>query len=226
MPIFIRLLPRNVLFIKGFWRMEMERGKFGGSIQMISLKTGKTREESTVYPQLGENAPNPSHFPVFPYEICWMTNRWFYQHGPFVVSCREPFEIFTAEISPQFLLKFRFEMRGKFPWICKPFNSPKNWHSNIIGIFFRNWDPLYGLLWHSEILREIWGKFPCGNIPGDSLGKIGGNIHIENSPSFLLDFCRGNYEEISKAMIPWNSPIIPCGNLADVDGLPAGLIAF
>ena len=129
MPIFISLLPKNVLFIKkwcasGAWRWK--RGKFGGGIHLISPKTGKTREESTVYPRLGENVSNPSHFHVVPYEICWMTNRWFYQHGSFVVSCREPFGNFPAETSPQFLPKFRVEMRGKFPRTCKPFNSPKN----------------------------------------------------------------------------------------------------
>ena len=129
MPIFISLLPKNVLFIKkwsasGAWRWK--RGKFGGGIHLISQKTGKTREESTVYPRLGENVSNPSHFPVVPYEICWMTNRWFYQHGSFVVSCREPFGNFLAETSPQFLPKFRVEMRGKFPQTCRPFNSPKN----------------------------------------------------------------------------------------------------
>ena len=44
--------------------------------------------------------------------------------------------------------------------------------------------------WHLDILREIWGKFPCWNILGDSLGKRGGNIHIEDSPLSLLNFCR------------------------------------
>ena len=69
MPIFISLLPKNVLFTKkwcasGAWRWK--RGKFGGGIHLISPKTGKTREESTVYPRLGENVSNPSHFPVVP----------------------------------------------------------------------------------------------------------------------------------------------------------------
>ena len=128
-----------------------------------------------------------------------------YQHGSFVVSCREPFGSFLAETSPQFPPKFRVEMRGKFPWCCKPSNSPKNWHYNITWIFFHNWDPLYGLLWHFEILREIWGKFPCGNIPGDSLGKRGGNIHRENSHLFLPNFCR---EIMRKFPRGW-SPEIP-----------------
>ena len=39
---------------------------------------------------------------------------------------------------------------------------------------------------HLEILREAQGKFPRGNITRDSTG--GGNIHIENSHSFPLNF--------------------------------------
>ena len=42
-----------------------------------------------------------------------------------------------------------------------------------------------------NFLREARGKFPRGNIPRDSTGKRGRNIHIENSPSFP----QGNYED-------------------------------
>ena len=48
----------------GAWRWR--RGKFGGVIHLKSPKNGKTREESTVYPQFGENLPKPLHFPVTP----------------------------------------------------------------------------------------------------------------------------------------------------------------
>ena len=68
-----------------------------------------------------------------------------------------------------------------------------------------------------KYLREAQGKFPRGNIPKILLVKGDGNIHIENSPSFPLNFCRENYEEISAGMISWNSPINPRGNLRDVD---------
>ena len=172
-----------------------------------------------VYPRLGENVLNPSHFPVVPYDICWMTNRWFYQHGSFVVSSREKrLEISLQKHSLNFFQNSGLKWEGNFP---DPVNLPIHQRIDIktsLGYLFTT----------GTLCMAFYDtlKFPCRNIPGDFLGKIGGNIHIENSPSFLLDFCRGNYEEISKAMIPWNSPIIPCGNLADVDGLPAGLIAF
>ena len=42
-------------------------------------------------------------------------------------------------------------------------------------------------------------------------------------PFISPEFPQGNYEEISAGMIPWNSPINPCENLGDVDGLPAGM---
>ena len=66
--------------------------------------------------------------------------------------------------------------------------------------------PSHVSIWHFDILREIRGKFPCGIILGDSIGKRGGNIHRDtcNSPLFPLNFCR----EISTRMIPWNSPWI------------------
>ena len=69
-----------------------------------------------------------------------------------------------------------------------------------------------------KFFRETQGKFPRRNFPTDSTGKEGGNIHIENSPSFP----QGNYEEICTGMIPWTYPINPRGNLGDVNGLPAG----
>ena len=69
-----------------------------------------------------------------------------------------------------------------------------------------HWSPSHVSIWHFDILREIRGKFPCGIILGDSIGKRGGNIHRDtcNSPLFPLNFCR----EISTRMIPWNSPWI------------------
>ena len=41
-----------------------------------------------------------------------------------------------------------------------------------------------------KFLREARGKFPHGNIPRESTGKGGGNIHKESSPSFPLNFRR------------------------------------
>ena len=116
------------MFIKiwctsGAWRWR--RKKSTGGVYLISLQSGKPREESIVYPQLGENVSNPSHCHVLPYEICWMTNKWFYQHGSFVVSCRKTFGNFIAETTPQFLQKFLVEMWGKFPRTCEPYNTQK-----------------------------------------------------------------------------------------------------
>ena len=36
-------------------------------------------------------------------------------------------------------------------------------------------------------------------------------------------FPRRNYKEISVGIIPRNSPINPCGNMGEVDALPAGV---
>ena len=52
------------------------------------------------------------------------------------------------------------------------------------------------------------------------LGKEGKYPHRKFS-FISVEFLQGNYEEISTGMIPLNSPINPCGNLRDVDGLPA-----
>ena len=146
-----------------------------------------------------------------------MTNRWFNQHGSFVVGCVELFGNFSAETSPQFLPKFWVEMRGKFPRTYKPFNSPENWHLNISRIFFHNWDPLYGLLWHWHFegnMREIsMRKYPRW-FAREKRGKYPHRKFSFISP----EFPQGSYEEISTGMNPWNYPIIPCGNL---DGLPA-----
>ena len=128
-------------------------------------------------------------------------------------NCREPFGYVPAKTSPHFLPKFRVEMRGKFLRTCKPFNSPKNWHLNITGIFFHNWDPSYGLLWHFDILREIFmRKYPRWF----SREKKGKYLH-RNFSLISPEFLQGNYEEITTGMIPWNLPVILCGNLGDVE---------
>ena len=67
-------------------------------------------------------------------------------------------------------------------------------------------------------MRETRGRFPRGNIPGDSTGKGAGNIQLKNSPSFLPECPQGNYEEVSTGIIPLNWR----GNLGDGDGSPAG----
>ena len=138
-----------------------------------------------------------------------MKNRSFHQHGSFVVSCREPFGNFPAETSTQFPPKWE----GNFP---KPVNLSIHNRSDIktslgffsqLGLFV--W--LFMTLWNFE--RNI-RKFPCGNIPGDSLGKRGRNIHIENSPLFLLNFC---WEIMRK--FPWGwSPEIPPSFHAEIWG--------
>ena len=78
--------------------------------------------------------------------------------------------------------------------------------------FFHNWDPLYVLLWHFDILREVWGNFPCGkNLRQFSREKRGKYPHRKFS--FISpEFPQGNYEEISTEIIPWNCHINPCGN--------------
>ena len=60
-------------------------------------------------------------------------------------------------------------------------------------------------------------KFPHG-FPRERRRKYPHKKFPFISPEFL----RGNYEDISTGMIPWNSPINPHGNLGDVDGSPAG----
>ena len=81
-------------------------------------------------------------------------------------------------------------MRGKFPQTCKHFNSPKNDIKSSLGYFHITGKLPMSLNCILEFLREVQGKFPRGNIPRDSTGKGGGNLHIENSPLFPLHFRR------------------------------------
>ena len=111
-------------------------------------------------------------------------------------------------------------MRGKFPQTCKHFNSPKNDIKSSLGYFHITGTLPMSLNFILKFLREARGKFRRGNIPRDSTGKVGGNIHVENSPSFP----RGNHAEISAGVIPWNSPVNPRGNMGDRDGSPAGSV--
>ena len=108
--------------------------------------------------------------------------------------------------------KIGVEMRGKFPITCKHFNSPKIDIKSSLGYFHTTVGPFqchYIAIW---ILRETRVKFPHGNIPGDSRGKGGGDILVENSPLISPKFPRWTYEEFSTGMIPWNSPVNPHGN--------------
>ena len=52
---------------------------------------------------------------------------------------------------------------------------------------------------------ELRGKSPCENILRDSIGKGGGNIHVENSSSFPLNF----HGEIRRKFPEGWSPDIP-----------------
>ena len=81
-------------------------------------------------------------------------------------------------------------MNGKFPQTCKHFNSPKDDIKSSLGYFHITGTLPMSLNCILKFLREALGKFPHGNIPRDSTGKGGGNIHIENSPSFPLNFRR------------------------------------
>ena len=94
-----------------------------------------------------------------------------------------------AEIQANF--QIGVEMRGMFSQTCKHFHSPKNDIKSSLG-YFHTFGTLSMSLYilHFEFLRETPEKFPCGNIPRDSTGKGGGNIHIENSPSFPPIFYR------------------------------------
>ena len=75
-------------------------------------------------------------------------------------------------------------MRGKFPQTCKHFNSPKNDIKSSLG-YLRITETLpMSLNCILKFLKGAQGKFPHGNIPKDSTGKGGGNIHIENSLHF------------------------------------------
>ena len=147
-----------------------------------------------------------------------MKNRSFHQHGSFVVSCREPFGNFPAETSTQFPPKWE----GNFP---KPVNLSIHNRSDIktslgffsqLGLFV--W--LFMTLWNFERnIREISMRKYLWWFSREKREKYPHRKFSFVSPEFLL----GNYEEISMGMIPWNSTIIPCGNLGDVVGLPAGI---
>ena len=65
---------------------------------------------------------------------------------------------------------------------------------------------------HFEIFAGCAREISSRNIPRDSIGKGGGNIHIENPP----ELPKGNHEEISAGIIQWNSPTNQRGNLGDV----------
>ena len=98
-----------------FWRREMENGEIWGRHPLDIHKNRKNQGKIHRISTIRIKCIKSLQFHVVPFEICWMTNRWFYQHGSFVVSCREPLGNFPAETSPQFLPQFRIEMRGKFP---------------------------------------------------------------------------------------------------------------
>ena len=80
-------------------------------------------------------------------------------------------------------------------------NSPKNDIKSSLGYFLSTGTlpmSLYCIL-------KIWGKFPCGNTLSDSIGKGCGNIHIENSPLFLLNF---RTEIMRKFLRGWSPGIL------------------
>ena len=79
-------------------------------------------------------------------------------------------------------------MSGKFPQTCKHFNSPKDDIKSLLGYFHISGTFPMSLNCILKFLREVRGKFPCGNIPRVSTAEGGGNIHIENSLSFPLNF--------------------------------------
>ena len=96
-------------------------------------------------------------------------------------------------------------MRGKFPQTFKHFNSPNNDIKSWLGYFHITGTLPMSFNCILKFLRETRGKFPRGNIPRDSTGKGGGNIHIENSPPFPLNFHR----EIMRKFPQGWSPGIP-----------------
>ena len=111
--------------------------------------------------------------------------------------------------------RIHMEMQGKFlnrGWnkrevsqTCKPYNSPKHDIQSSLGYFHTTGMLPKSLNCILEFLRETRGKFLRWNIARDSTGKRGGNIHIENSPSFPLNFRR----EIMKKFPQGWSPGIP-----------------
>ena len=99
-------------------------------------------------------------------------------------------------------------MRGNIPQTCKHLNSPNNDIKSSLGYFHISWTFPMSLNCILKILGEAQGKFPCGNIPRDSTGKIGKYPH-RKFRFISPEFPQGNYEEISAGMIPWNSAINP-----------------
>ena len=81
-------------------------------------------------------------------------------------------------------------MRGKFPQTCKHFYALNNDIKSSLGYFHITGTLPISLNCILKFLTEAREKFPRGIIPRDSTGKGGGNIHIENSPSFPLNFRR------------------------------------
>ena len=190
-----------------FWRMEMEKGEIWGRHPLDIPKTGKPWKNQPYIHRVGENVPKPSHFPVIPYEICWMTIRWLYQHGLFVVSCRDTVWISKHKhplISPKipgwnerensrnvYTFQFTKELKLNYHW----------------GIFSQlgPFVCTFIILWHFEGNRRkisMW-KYP----QWFSREKRGEYPHRKFS--FISpEFPQGNYEKISTGMISWNSPII------------------
>ena len=150
-----------------------------------------------------------------------MTTRWFYQHGSFVVSCRDLLDISTQNHPLHFSENSGLKWEGNFP---EPVNLSIHQRIDIktsLGYPFTTGTlcmSFYDTLHFEGNMREIsmW-KYPRW-FSREKRGK-----YPHRKLSFISpEFPQGNYEEISTGMIPWNSPTNPCGNLGDVDGLPAG----
>mgnify|MGYP001801504244 CR=1 FL=1 len=152
-----------------------------------------------------------------------MKNRWLYQHGSFVVICRDRLEISLQKHPLNFSQNFEMKWEGNFPELVNLSIHQRIDGRTSLGYFFHNWDPLYGLLWHfwnfEGYMREISKQDYPWWFSREKKGKYPRRKFSFISPEFL----QRNYEEISTGMISWKSPIIPCENLGDVDGLPAGL---
>ena len=76
-------------------------------------------------------------------------------------------------------------MRGKFPQTCKHFNSPKNDIKSSLGYFH-----ITGILPMSLNCIIKIREISTQKYPQEFHEQGGGNIHIENSPSFPLNFRR------------------------------------
>ena len=118
------------------------------------------------------------------------------------------------------------EMKGKFP----PTVLPSLYHENVLVTTC-----------HHHSIISTYVRLLCVNII--ITGKLDGYFHTEISPEFHLhinrefrrthpqrkhptispNFPRRNKGEKSVGMISGKSPLFPCGNMGDVDGLPAGL---